>query len=64
MGDGLGGGETQKTDLDEEYEDVEGLDWDKTQVRISYVLLPLVVLDSLICVCDIRLRHSLKEWSA
>ena len=35
LGDGVGGEETQKTDLDELYADAEGLDWDKTQVRLS-----------------------------
>ena len=35
LGDGVGGEETQKTELDELYADAEGLDWDKTQVRLS-----------------------------
>jgi hypothetical protein len=37
LGDGRGGGEAQKTDLDDLYEDVEGLDWDKTQVRLYFI---------------------------
>lgn len=37
MGDGLGGEHTQKADLDdEEEENVENMDWDKTQVRVAH----------------------------
>lgn len=37
LGDGFGGGEVQKTDLDEEYDDIEGLDLEKTQVSFAYM---------------------------